>query len=70
MIENIGGQRFQSLTISKAPYADATWTIEAATDLGTWLPARVITDTLAQLTARTRLDGSRSFIRLKVKLLE
>ncbi|MGI9244446.1 MAG: PQQ-dependent sugar dehydrogenase, partial [Verrucomicrobiales bacterium] len=69
-IEISDGDRFHTLTVTKAPYADADWTIEASTDLETWIPATLVSESPSQLTARAPITGTRSYLRLKVRLVE
>ena len=70
VVEILDGQDFHSLTISKAPDADIVWTIEASDDLANWHSAEVVTDSRSTLTARTPISGGRSYLRVKVLLIE
>lgn len=68
-IEVFSGQRYLTLNIARfLPPSDAAVSIEVSSDLQTWLPATVVTNTSTLLKARdpvSTASAARRFIRIK-----
>jgi hypothetical protein len=72
-IEEVGGKRFLSLSVNRPKRLFVTYVVEFSSDLVTWLPGSVVSDTELSLHVRDSKAVTSSlphrFVRLRVSIL-